>query len=253
MNVRDVPVGRAVAWLGEGARLLGTRPAVFLAIALLSHVVDALLDQAGVFGYVARMVIAPALLGGFVFAIHEQVAGRGARVEHLLRGLQERPLPLLQVGLALLAAGAVVALLGVMLVNSEIVLFGSAPGSPAPEPGTTVGLAVLVVLSVPIVVGALVVTAFAPARIMLDGRAAWDAMPDGIAAVRASPGAVLLFAVAITLAAIVAALLLMVPHVGGVLSPIAAVLVSAVSTCGTYAAYRDLFPTVDEDSVSLSF
>lgn len=241
MTVRRVSAARAFGWWIEGFRLLASRPLVLLAIAALAHLADWLFERAGIVGFLARPLLAPALLGGFLFAVHAQATGRGARVAHLFQGLQDRLAPLVWVGLALSLAGAAIVLVGVGLLGglAGVELFGAL--SPDVDPAAGIRLAAFVVVGLVLSILVILVTAFAVPRVMFDGRGALAAMRDSLEAARANAFAVPPFVITLVVAMLLATAPSALPVVGEALTAAAMIAVSAVSTCAIYVAYRELF------------
>jgi hypothetical protein len=83
MSYRSVEAGRGASWIREGYELVMRNPGVFLTMALILAVLQAipLLN-------LAMVVLGAALFGGFLWAMREQDAGRPAELRHLFTAFQ---------------------------------------------------------------------------------------------------------------------------------------------------------------------
>jgi len=242
MSYKHVDANRGITWLTAGLELLRRNPGVFAAIAL----VYALLQGMPVLG-LAMIVLAPTLLGGFVYAMREQDQGRHAELGHLFVVFQQpgKIVSTLMLALPGVMAAVVTALLLLFALGGAIV--GGVMGVHQVTPGLAVGLGIGtllfggIVLALALAVFALLV--FAIPRVMFDDSEALAAMRESLSASIANLGALALVAGALFGTTLVAyGLFHAIPYGGAVLSCMVG---SAFGVSVMYVAYKDVFGARD--------
>ena len=239
MSYRRVEAGRGASWIREGYELVMRNPGVFLTMALILAVFQAipLLN-------LAMVVLGPALFGGFLWAMREQDAGRPAELRHLFTAFQV-PGKLGPMIVLCLPAVAVVVALGVIVflwIGSAFMgygMSGNKPGAAAWEWGLGIGAILAVALMISLAFMLYAVMFYAVSRVMFDSLEPIAALKESLAATRANLGAMLLFAGAFWLLCVLGFMVLsIVPVLGWMLWGVA---VSALAPAAIYAAYRDVF------------
>ena len=166
MSYRRVETGRGASWIREGYELVMRNPGVFLTMALILAVLHAipLLN-------LAMVVLAPALFGGFLWAMREQDAGRPAELRHLFTAFQV-PGKLGPMIVLCLPAVAVVVALGVIVflwIGSAFMGYGMNGNKAAAawELGLGIGAILAVALVISLAFALYAVMFYAVSRVML--------------------------------------------------------------------------------------
>lgn len=206
MTIRRVKAERGSAWLIQGVRLFGRRPAALAGMGALV----ALINWFPVLGGVAIAVFGPTLFAGLMLAAREAQAGRRVEIGQLFAGFRMRGrLPkLVALCLPTLAAGFVASWLFVDLFGAETVQ-AIATGAKrltdvSPLPGKSAGL-VLAGMALAFSLAWLAVF-FAIPQVMFRDFSPWLAMAQSLLAAFANLGAMLVYVVALVVFALLAVL-----------------------------------------------
>lgn len=244
MAFRKVEAGNGVNWLRDAVQLITKNPVPFLVMGLILAVAVMI----PLLGGLAIAILGPALYAGIMFAAREERNGRRAEIMHLFRGFQaEGKLPkLLILCLPGIAAGIVLAIIGVILLGGAMIGAGMSAGEFGESGGAlaagALGGSMLLFLLLALVIGffAFALVMFAMPRVMFDGREAFDAMKESLRATLANIVPVIVFGIIVLLGAIV---------VTAILSFISAALAQLVVGTAIYPlvsvtiyyAWRDVF------------
>lgn len=240
MSYQKVEAGRGLAWITEGVQLLMKNPGVLLVMAFLLG-----LFQAIPLLNFLMIIVGPALVGGYLYALRETDQGGTAQIGQLFLAFQQPG-----------KAGPMLALcipwiVGVVLMIVCMFLFGgaammamfaggasqSAGGMAAGMAGMFVGL--VIVLAIIFVISALLF--FAIPRVMFDNVEPFAAMKESLSAVLANIGPLLLYGVILLVGFFVLGLLIAwIPFLGMI---VIMTLYYGVSSAAVYLAYRDVFGT----------
>ncbi len=267
MSHQSVEASRGHAWFRGAIDLIAHNPVPLLVIALLFVIGTSVVSLVPVLGTLAVIALTPVLGGGFMYALREEHEGRGAQIEHLLRGFQEpgRLLPLMLLGVPALIAGILVAIALIVFVGAAALQMIASGASSSVDPASlaSLGIGVLVALmfGLLLVLAAAAIVVFAVPRVMLDGIEPFTAMKESLAASLSNVGALLVFTlmfVAALLVLLVAtALVGWIPLLGQLVALLAwfafGVGWIAVSNGGVFLAYRDLWPASAATDIVLPY
>lgn len=231
---RHERAGAGWTWVVEGWRLFRRAPLMWIVGVLLVILVAILLSLVPIVGSLAFQALNAAIVAGFMVACRSLETGGEFELEHLFAGFRVRFMPLLVVGLIVLAGWIVILLVFAVFVGFSIL---TAVMSPASENITSMILS----SSMSILLGALVSTAlsvpllaafwFAPALVILHGLGPGAALGASFSACMRNLGSFLVYGLVMTGFAFLAAI----PFGLGFLVWI------PLAIASTYAAYRGIF------------
>ena len=239
MNHRKVEAGRGAGWIRAGYELLVRNPGVFLTMALILAV-----GQAIPLVNLAMVVAGPALFGGFLFALREQDEGRPAELRHLFLAFQTpgKAGPLM---LLCLPGVAAVLMIGVILfvwIGAAFMgygMSGNTTGAAAWDAALGIGAIVAVVLVVAIAFALYALMFYAVPRVLFDAQAPGAALRQSLVATFANLGAMLVFGGLFWLMCVVGfAVTSIVPVLGWMAWGVA---VTALAAACVYSGYKDVF------------
>ncbi len=237
MDPRSVDVSAGLNWYSCGWRLFMKAPAMWLVMMIIMLVIAIVLVIIPLVGQLALMLIAPALGGGFYFAVDS--ADRGGPVEPtmLFEGLRDpaRRNPLLTLGALTLAVGIVGLLVmmvtmaggamgGMMMEDGPMGEAGMRGGIGA---GWLLGLLLMLALELAVIMGMF----YAIPLVMLRRAAPVAAVKASFSACFKNLLPLLVFGVVYAVLAIIA----VIPLGLGLL------LLIPVSLCAGYCSYKDIF------------
>ena len=238
---RRLGAGYGAAWWSEGWRVFAAAPGAWIAIVLILLVLMFVLMLIPVIGTVAQTLLTPVFAGGVMLGCNALARGEPLRVSHLFDGFASgRFGPLLIVGLVMLAAGFVVALvvIAVMFAAAGPVVLSALASMSDPA---RIDWTALVPLAYAIFLGALIGLVgfaligmaywFAPALVVLQGEEPLAAMRRSFAATWRNVGAMLVYGLIYLVLAVVASIPLGLGWL--VLAPVIA------GSC--YAGWRTIF------------
>ncbi len=231
---RHEPAGSGWTWIVDGWRLFRRAPVMWIVSVLLVVVAAILLSLIPVVGSLAFQALNAVIVAGFVVACRSLETGGDFDLEHLFAGFRVRFVPLLVVGLLVLAGWIVIMLVFAGFVGFSIL---TAVSSSASENIT----AMILNSTMSILLGVLVATAlsvpllaafwFAPPLVVMHGLGAGAAMKASFSACFRNFGAFLVYGIVMTLFALVAAI----PFGLGFLVWV------PVAIASSYAAYRRIY------------
>jgi hypothetical protein len=236
MSYRTVEAGRGVQWLSSAVALTMKNPGVFLVIALIFAVMQAV--------PVVMLVIGPALFGGFIYAMREQDQGRTAEVGQLFIAFQipGKIGPMLVLCIPGIIATAVIVVMLFVFLGSAIMgiaLGGTQDQGAGLLAGLGVGAILFVLIAVCVAFAAYALLFFAIPRVMFDGVDPVAAMKESIAASLANFASLLVFSIVFCLGALVALVVLFfIPILGLIVWGLG---LSVLGAASTYVAYKDIF------------
>lgn len=243
---RPVDAGAGAAWWGEAWTIFRAAPAEWIGIAIVYVIVTIVLMFVPVVGGIAQMVLTPVFAGGVMLGCDALARGQPLTVGHLFEGFRGRYFaPLLVLGLIWL--GIVVAI-AIVVVAGTFVVLGTAgvatlmrAANDASVDLSTIdygtllsaGLAFAALSAIAVIVTILAASAywFAPALVVLNGKAPAAALRESFAASWINFGAFLLYGVIGLGLAIVASIPLLLGWI--VLGP--------MTTASAYAGWRAIF------------
>lgn len=242
---KTVTAERGWAWLVEGFALFQRNPGVWIGICIiwvLAAMVVALLPL----GSQINTVFTPVLFGGLMLGCADANRGEDFEIGHLFAGFQKQLVPLLLVGLALMAVELVIGVIITMLagVFGLTALFGALAGGSlnsalgAGAATASLGVGLFVVMAVALVLYTVVLLAmnFAPTLVALGKVQPLPALQGSVMATLANWAAFTVYGLITVLLFIVACI----PFGLGLLVLI------PVLICASYVAYRDVYADLPE-------
>lgn len=234
MTVKSVDIGRGAGWIGEGFRLFGKDPGIWLAIVVLLVVLTVVAAFLPVIGPIAMQIISPILLGGLMLGCRAQERGEALTIGHLFAGFGDRAGQLAVVGLCYLAGQVLIVIVAVVLLLMSLGGVGALGQLQGSDPAAALALmgsvAIPMLVALALYVPLLMLLWFAPALVVFDNQDALPAMRASFDACLRNILPFLLYGVVGLILAIVASIPLMLGWL--VLLP---VLIASV-----YAAYNDI-------------
>lgn len=241
MSYRTVDAGRGAQWLVEAFEVVMKNPAVFLVQGLIM----AIIGLVPILGQLALMVLGPALIGGMVYAMREETAGRKAEIGHLFAAFQ-RPGkigPMIALCIPGFVGALVVLVLGFFFVGGSIMgaMFAGAADASGTLAGAgfVMGALLFSVLALVTAIAIFSLMVFAVPRVMFDDLEPFEAMRESFAASLANFAPLVIFSVIFFVAACVVMLVLSIIPVLGSIA--AMLLIHAVTAAAILVAYRDVF------------
>jgi uncharacterized membrane protein len=239
--MRRLSAGYGASWWAEGWRVFAASPGVWIAIVLILFVLMLLLAFIPFLGALAQTLLMPVLGGGVMLGCHALARGEPLRVSHAFDGFSGgRFGPLLIIGLVMLAAGFVLA---IVLLAITFAILGPAgltslsalsdPQSLSLDALGALAASLVAVLVVGMIGGALIAMAywFAPALVVLNGEEPLAAMRKSFVASWRNLGAMAIYGLIYIVLAVLASIPLGLGWL--VLAPVIA------GTC--YAGWRTIF------------
>jgi hypothetical protein len=231
---RVLPAGQGMAWIGEGWRLFLRAPLMWVLSILILFVIFIVLGFIPILGQIAAFFLKPILFAGYMVACHSLAVGGEFELEHLFAGFRERVGSLLILALILFVAFAAIfaVTLGFIAVTVGVSMLtkGTEDMAMALAASAVYIIAALLIM-LALMIPLLMAYWFAPALIVLNGIAPWEAMKASFGASLRNFVPFLVYGIVMTLLAIVA----VIPFGLGLLVWV------PVALASTYAAYRDMF------------
>ena len=255
MSESQTDAGSGVTWLSQGLQLFLKNPVPFAVMGLIIGVIG----QVWVIGWLALMILWPALCAGVMTGCRVESGGGKADISNLFAAFQQegkliKLLPLCLPGIAaLVVMGLMVLVIGIVVGIAAFGGSAAASQSSSPESMMAVlsgvgifgGLIVVVIfIAVALLVWALLCTAIP--RVMFDSIEPFAAMKESLGTVKSNLFAFIGFAlvtmVGYAIVAFVLNLLLGWSWITGFLPPLLmAAGFTPVIVGGLYSAYRHLF------------
>jgi uncharacterized membrane protein len=214
--LRHLSAGYGASWWSEGWRVFAAAPGIWIAIVLILLVIMIALVAIPLAGSIAQTLLLPVFGGGVMLGCHALARGEPLRVAHVFDGFTAgRFGPLLIVGLVMLAAGFVIAIVAVGLLLLLVGVSGLASLAALGDVNSldlmalaSLGGAVLVVILVALIGMTLVAMAFwfAPALVVLSGEEPLAAMRRSFVACWRNIGAMLIYGLIYIVLAVLATL-----------------------------------------------
>lgn len=121
-NGRSVPIGNGIQWIGEGFRLFGRSPGIWIVNVILLFIMTMVLAFIPILGGLATNILMPVITAGIMLGCRSLENGEPLEVGHLFAGFKENAGQLVLVGVLTLVGTIVIFIvLGVVVV----VMFGS--------------------------------------------------------------------------------------------------------------------------------
>jgi uncharacterized membrane protein len=247
MPGKQVPVVRAVGWIGEGWRLFARAPLMWLLAMLILFLFSIIISIVPFIGSAVVQVLNPVYNAGLSVACRSLERGGEFEMEHLLAGFRTRFRPLAIVGLLFLAGMVVILLVFAAAAGFSVIgafLSGAATPEDLPSVVASSAMSILLGLLVALLLWVPLLAAywFAPTLVMLNDVPPAKAMKASFSACFRNFIPYLVYGLVMLAIGIVAALpTILVPFVGWLVSVVAFVVIYIVNVTAAYAAYRDIF------------
>jgi hypothetical protein len=231
---RAVSAGEGMAWIGEGWRLFLRAPLMWILSMLVLFVIFIVLGFIPILGEIAAFFLKPILFAGYMVACHSLAAGGEFELEHLFAGFRERLGNLLILGLVLFVAFAAIfaVTLGFIAVTVGLSMLTKGTEDMAMAiAASALYIAIALLIMLALMIPLLMAYWFAPALIVLNGVAPWEALKASFGASLRNFVPFLVYGIVMTLLAIVA----VIPFGLGLLVWV------PVALASTYASYRAMF------------
>jgi uncharacterized membrane protein len=213
---RKLPARYGADWWAEGWRVFAAAPGTWIGIVVILLVVMFLLVLVPLVGSLAQTLLMPVFAGGVMLGCHALARGEPLRISHLFDGFGSgRFGPLVIIGLVVLAAGIVLALICGAVVFATLGFAGFAALASLADPMNMdpailgAGMwALLLLAAIGLIGTALIAMAywFAPALVVLDGEEPLSAMRKSFQASWLNFGAMFIYGQIYIVLAIVASI-----------------------------------------------
>ena len=227
---RSVGAGQGWAWIADGFGLFKRAPGTWIALVVVLFVILVVLAFIPVLGAIATFLLMPLFLGGLMLGCRTLQGGGGLEVGHLFAGFKEHTANLIVLG-ALAIGGWIIVMLPVVAIVGAGAFFGAmrgdAAGAVAMGGSFLLAWLVAMALSIPIYMALW----FAPALVVLRGRAPVAALKESFLGCLKNIGPFLIYGIVMLVLSIFATI----PFLLGwlVLGPVA--------IASIYVAYRDIY------------
>lgn len=231
---RVVPAGEGVTWIGEGWRLFVRAPLMWILSLLVLFVIFIVLGFIPVLGQIATFFLKPIFFAGYMVACHSLAEGGEFELEHLFVGFRERLGSLVILGLIVFIAFAAIFAVTVGFIGVTVglsMLTRGAEDMAMAFAASALYIAIALLIMLALMIPLLMAYWFAPALIVLNGVAPWEALKASFGASLRNFVPFLVYGIVMALAAIVA----VIPLGLGMLVWV------PVAIASTYAAYRAIF------------
>ena len=121
-NGQTVPAGNGLQWIGDGFRLFGKSPGIWIVNIIILLVLSFILAVIPIIGGIAQNLLMPVMLGGLMIGCRSLEAGNGLQVEHLFAGFKEKTGQLVLIGVFMFVATVIIV---IVLVVLGFVVFGA--------------------------------------------------------------------------------------------------------------------------------
>ena len=121
-NGQTVPAGNGTQWIGDGFRLFGKAPGIWIVNIIILLVLSFVLAVIPVIGGIAQNLLTPVIMGGLMIGCRSLEAGNGLQVEHLFAGFKEKTGQLVLIGVFMFVATVVIV---IILFVLAFVVFGA--------------------------------------------------------------------------------------------------------------------------------
>jgi uncharacterized membrane protein len=177
---RKLPAGYGASWWGEGWRIFCAAPGTWIGMLLVLFVLMVLLIFVPLVGAIAEWLLMPVFWGGVMLGCHALARGERLRIAHLFDGFggSGRFGALVIIGLVMLAANIVLALICFAIIFATVGIAGLSMVTSMPDP-TQVNVDTLMALGMafgPVILIGITGTVliamaawFAPALVVLNG------------------------------------------------------------------------------------
>ncbi len=227
---RSVGAGQGWTWIADGFGLFKKAPGIWIALVVVLIVILAVLAFIPLLGAVATFLLMPLFVGGLILGCRALQGGGELELSHLFAGFKTHTANLIVLG-ALAIGGWIIVMLPVVAIVGVGAFFGAMRGDAAgmAAMGGSFLLAWLVAmaLSIPIYMALW----FAPALVVLRGRAPVAALQESFLGCLKNIGPFLIYGIVMLVLSIFATI----PFLLGwlVLGPVA--------IASVYVSYRDIY------------
>ncbi len=228
---RGVAAGRGWDWIVSGWELFRRQPGTWIGLVVLALIIFIVIGIIPFVGSLALALLGPVFGAGVVLGCRALEDGGRLEVGHLFAGFRDRMGALIAVGALNLAAQvAIMVVVGVITGASMLTMMrGGQPDAAGMSAGMVLAGLIAAALMIPVAMAVW----FAPALVVLNGRATVEAMKDSFSGCLKNIVPFLLYGVVLFIAAIVASIPLGLGWLA--LGPVIA--------ASIYTAYRDIFYT----------
>jgi uncharacterized membrane protein len=222
---RGVPAGNGIGWLASGWELFKQAPGTWIGLIVVYLVIVLVLSVIPLVNIVVNFAV-PVFIGGIMLGCRALEDGEELTVGHLFAGFSDHFGNLVLVGLIYFGGLVVVGILMVLLIGGGAGLTAFASGEVSP-----VAVILPILLGVALVVPLVMAMWYAPALVVLNDVAPFQAMKASFFVSIKNILPFLLYGIVVFVLAIIATLPIMLGWL--VLSPVLA--------ASVYASYRDMF------------
>ena len=174
LQIRQVPIGNAWAWIKSGFQLFKANPAMWIILLVIYLAIMIPISLLPVIGSVVSTLLAPVFAAGMMWGCQALMRNQDLEINHLFEGFKKNTAQLISVGGIYMVSMLVVAVFVVLALDKESVelLVNGKDLTPAQADGMLLPILIAMLFVMPI----LMAYWFAPALAGLHNLSAVDAM-----------------------------------------------------------------------------